>query len=131
MPVCVKESTGDSLIQRGWGNFVKTVNINNTESNILYDIRGGKLVHVTPKSNSFGNVTSFEFSIVPNDGGLFSARIPSDLLNTNPDYWREFVIRVDGVVTETEYWSSDHTYKLFSVSFANNTSVIEASLPVK
>ena len=130
-PVCVKESTGMSLIQRGWGSFVKTTNVDSTESSIMYDIRGGKLMQVIPKFDFLVNVASVEFSIAPQEEGLFSARIPSELFNTNPDYWREFVIKVDGVITETEYWAAYNDFKIFSVPFTNKTSIIEASIPVK
>lgn len=127
-PACVKESTGNNLVLRGWGDFVKTAHVINTESYILYDIRGGKLSDVTLKFDSSENAKSVEFLLVPQEKGLFSARIPSEIINTNPDYWKELIIKVDGISVEPEYYVLDSEFKLFSVSFTNNTSVIEASI---
>ncbi|MBS3925601.1 MAG: hypothetical protein KGZ34_02755 [Nitrosarchaeum sp.] len=128
-PACVKESTGNNLVLRGWGDFAKTANVINAESHILYDIRGGQLADVTLKFDSFENPKSVEFLLVPQAKGLFSARIPSEIINTNPDYWKELIIKVDGISVEPEYYALNSEFKLFSVSFENSTSVIEASLP--
>ncbi len=129
-PACVRESTGNDLVLRGWGNFVKTMNVIDTESDILYDIRGGKLVKVIPKFNAFeNNISSIEFALDSQEKGLFSARIPSELINTNPNYWIQLVIQVDGVVIEPEYFATGYGFKLFSVPITEETSKIKVTLP--
>lgn len=128
-PACVTESTGNKLVLRNWGTFAKTANVINTKSDIMYAIRGGELEQATPVFDSFGNIKSIKFKLYPKETGLFSARIPTEIINTNPDYWKELVIKVDGVVTETEYHALTYDFKLFSVPFTNKTSIIEASLP--
>lgn len=129
-PSCVKESTGNNLVLRGWGEFAKTMNVVNTESDILYDIRGGKLAAVTPKFNADeNNISSIEFALNSQEKGLFSARISSELMDTNPDYWIRLVVKVDGAVMEQEYFATNYGFKLFSVPITEKTSKIEVTLP--
>lgn len=128
-PACVKESTGNDLVLREWGSFAKSMNVINTESDILYDIKGGKLVKVTPKFNAENNISSLEFSIDSEENGLFSARIPRELMDTNPDYWIRLVVKADGIAIEQEYFATNYGFKLFTVHITEKTSKIEATLP--
>ena len=102
-PACVTGRSADVLVERGWGNPVKTKTIDDNiwHGSVRYDIDGGVLSRVTSEDVIRNNIVhaetvSLTFEIIPQTNGTLAASIPHGMMNTDPDKLGTFDVTVDG-----------------------------------
>ena len=124
------------LIKRGWGNLVRTKNIDDDvwSGGIRYDIDGGNLVKIISGTAIRDNITHMEtisltFEIIPTTNGTLAVSIPHGVMNTDPDHWREFVVTVDGENVDTIYRIAPDYYQTHIIPFESNSKNITVSIP--
>jgi hypothetical protein len=130
-PACVKESTASSLVLREWGYRIKTLNVNDTDFHIRYEIDGGILEKIVPQFDNTNAIESITFLIKPKTDGVFGVNIPNNVMNANPDYWREFVVKIDDKKIETENFILSSDFQFMAIPFQSNSIKITVSLPEK
>lgn len=135
-PACVTDKSADVLVERGWGNPVKTKNIDDDilQGAIIYDIDGGELSKITSKHvirNSIAHAepVSLTFQIVPATNGTLAVSIPHGILNTYPDHWRDFVVTVNENGIETVNHNKRDSFQMHIVPFESDTEKITISIP--
>jgi len=136
IPACVSDKSAYALIERGWGNLVKTKNISDDvwAGSIRYDIDGGNLTKITSGTAIRNNITHMEtvsltFEIIPTTNGTLAVSIPHGVMNTDPDYRRQFVVTVNGVNTDTVYRIMPEHYQMHIIPFESDTKNITVSIP--
>lgn len=132
-PACVYENSVPKLIDRNWGFPIKTKNIENTDVDISYEIEGGTLMKIIPDgivTDSKNGITeSLIFEILPAPNGTLTVNIPYDVMNTLPDYWRDFEIFADEAEIEPLGQNRRNHFHMYMIPFETDTSKIAISLP--
>lgn len=131
-PACVKQSSIEKLVARGWGFTENLIKLSNTNDVLKYEIKNGKIFSISAYSthtNSFQPgetlVTMLVIMLDAKENNTLSITLPRNLIDSKKyDSDEHFLVLINK--TDTRYEETTNTFeRILSLNTLHGTNKIE------